>query len=73
MNMLATALQLAFIGKELGKGCDEIGFDKLEMFKTGFRAPIDDMLCIQAWIRVLKLASSVFILTLSSRLLRACF
>ena len=69
----ATVLQLAFAWKILCNNYNNEGSRRLELIKTGSRAPIADILCIEAWNRVLISVPSVSVLTISICLVRACF
>lgn len=61
-------------GKEiLCKSCDDKGFERLKLVKTGLRASISEIIYIKVWIEVLILALSIFVLTIFICLDRACF
>lgn len=67
------ALQLVFTKEILYKSCNNIGFERLELIKTGSRALIADMLYIKAWTEVLILVSSVSVSIIFIHLIRAYF
>ena len=67
------ALHLAFVREILCKSYDNVGSGRLELIKTGSRASITNMLCIETWNGVLILVPSVSISTISICLDRACF
>ena len=67
------ALKLVFAGKILCKGYDDVQFGRLELIKTGSRASIAEMLCIEVWNGVMISVPSVFVLTISICLVKICF
>lgn len=66
-------LQLAFAEEIWFKDCNDEGFRKIKLVKICLRALIIDMFYTEAWNRVLILAASISILTISILLIRTCF